>query len=304
MNMIIKETGGKELILTKDVVLADPAQEQTRSQLHTEDKTSGPSLDPEISYVLQNSQKLDWIELLKNPTLTQGTPESSILGKIFNLLPLWCELSGENGRLQLVNFLRKLGIDYERRLAGLSHLDNNAQEEEIAQLKNTIKGNLMELIRRTDSQLPNPQLQGLLDKITGQQLGLLSGLMVNSYIRLSLPLQTNNQVQEVKIALQSDPQKNKLDALHCRIGVSLETLALGEIGVDAYLFNHSISLRILTMMPLQLSLLLDEIQQETITRFSKLGLRLTGVDVAPLDSHTDFKSFVSGEPQQGVDTYA
>lgn len=292
----LENFNSNELRLIREISLSNLTPEQDGASIRE------LPLDPEISHVLRNSQILDWRGLLENPTLVSETPEAKLLGKLFNLLPFWSELSGENGRLQLVSFLRKLGIDYEQRLAGLSQLDNNTQEEEIAQLKNTIKGNLMELISRTDSQLP--KLQGLLDKITGQQLGLLSGLMVNSYIRLSLPLQTNNQVQEVKIALQSDPQKNKLDALHCRIGVSLVTLALGEIGVDAYLFNNSISLRILTMMPQQLSLLLDEIQQETITRFSKLGLRLTGVEVATLDSHLDFKSFISGEPHQGVDTYA
>ncbi|WP_425801389.1 hypothetical protein ACHOLT_13155 [Desulfitobacterium sp. Sab5] len=240
-----------------------------------------------------------------SPSPLSELPLQSLAEKLSAIIPSWSDLNGENGLPQIRNFLNHLGIGYERNLAEFL-LSKNSPETELANLKDTVKAQLLEVLSgKGSNDLDNSvssKFLGLLEKITGQQLYLSN--LTPSYIYLSLPLKGNYNLTEVKIALQGDRRKKTLDSSHCRIGVCLETPALGEVGVDAYLCENSLSLRVLTTYPQELKLLLRELKAETVARFADLGLRLTGLDVVQLETNSEFKNFVSGEPQQGVDIYA
>ncbi|AHF08524.1 hypothetical protein [Desulfitobacterium metallireducens] len=227
---------------------------------------------------------------------------SNVTEKLLSIFPQWAELNGDNGLEHIRDFLNKLGVGYERKLAELLLAKNKPPEEEIAKLKDMIKAQLLLESKDQDDSSTNSKIQGLLEKITGQQLFL--GDISNSYAWLILPLKEEQGFQEAKIALQGDRQKKGLDQTHCRIGVYLETLALGKIGVDAYLAENTLNMRILSTNPQEISEFIQEVKEETIARFAHLGLRLTGIDVTSWESNSEFKSFVSGEPRQGVDIYA
>ncbi|WP_434512339.1 hypothetical protein [Desulfitobacterium sp. AusDCA] len=250
-------------------------------------------------------QNEDIAAFANSPSPLSELPLQSLAEKLSAIIPSWSDLNGENGLPQIRNFLNHLGIGYERNLAEFL-LSKNSPETELANLKDTVKAQLLEVLSgKGSNDLDNSvssKFLGLLEKITGQQLYLSN--LTPSYIYLSLPLKGNFSINDAKIAIQGDRRKKTLDSSHCRIGVCLETPALGEVGVDAYLCENSLSLRVLTTYPQELKLLLRELKAETVARFADLGLRLTGLDVVQLETNSEFKNFVSGEPQQGVDIYA
>lgn len=316
---VVKEVKTQELVLARENKTPGSSGNILLSREQAEP-------NPDLAQALNTAKDLDWNTLLKPSLalaskpltgfteqltsgladkLSPGLTEQSTAGmaeKLLSILPHWAELNGDNGPTQIRDFLNKLGIGYERKLAELLLSKDKPPEEELARLKDTIKAQLLKGMNDKGDNSLNSNVQGLLDKITGMQLFL--GNLNDSYIWFSLPLSENQQVVDAKIALQSDRQKSALDSTHCRIGVYLETQALGRIGVDAYLSEDALSLRVLTTSPQEISFLLEEFKEETIARFAHLGLRLTGIDVAPLDLNPEFKGFVSGEPRQGVDTYA
>lgn len=243
--------------------------------------------------------------LSNSSSLASELQFKSIAEKLSAIIPSWSDLNGENGVPQIRSFLSNLGIGYERKLAEFL-FSKNSPETELANLKDTVKAQLLEVLSGKESNsLDNSvssKYQGLLEKITGQQLFLSD--LTHSYIWLSLPLKENHNLTEAKIAIQGDRKKKTMDSSHCRIGVYVETLAFGEIGVDAYLSENTLSLRVLTQYPQEIKVLLQDLKPETITRFADLGLKLTGLDVVQMETNSEFRSFVSGEPQQGVDYYA
>lgn len=320
---VVKKIGDQELILSRGVKTSASTGEVliTRDQgsLQTGRGFSGfPELTQEFAKALNIAKGIKWNTLLgeqavvdsleSDPSKSQA-PSSSVVNsfssvteKLLSLVPRWAELNGENGLAQIRHFLSKLGVGYERKLAELLLSKDNPPEEELARLKDMIKAQLLLQLNDQEDSSISPKLQSLLDKITAQQLYLSD--IANSYIWLSLPLKDNTHLLDAKIALQSDRHKKGLDESHCRIGVYVETPALGKIGVDAYLSSNMLNLRVFSDNPQDISQLVQTFKEEMIARFARCGLRLTGIDIASWEPNSEFRDFVSGEPRQGVDIYA
>lgn len=333
---VVKKIGDQELILSRDVKTAASTGDVliTRDQgpLQTGRGLSGFSgLSQELAEAFNNAKGLKWNTILgqnignslkqpiqgeqatihsleSNLNKSQSVSDpvnqsfSNIIGKLLSMIPRWAELNGKNGPAQIRGFLNNLGVGYERKLAEFLLSEDNPPEEELARLKNMMKAQLLLQLNEPENSTISPKLQSLLDKIIGQQLYLSE--ITNSYVWLSLPLRDNSHLLDAKIALQSDRHKKGLDETHCRIGVYMETLALGKIGVDAYLSGNTLNLRVLSTDPQDIYELIHIFKEEMIARFAYCGLRLTGVDVASWEANSEFRDFVAGEPRQGVDIYA
>lgn len=304
---VVKKVGTQELLLAREVKTPGSTGDILLSKdqgsiLASQGLARFAGLGQDFAKALNTAKNTQWSTLLGRNIGTSQEQPNPQNQRLFSIIPPWAELNGDNGLDQIRDFLNKLGVGYERKIAELLLAKIKPPKEELARLKDMIKA---QLLLGTDGQGDSSissKMQGLLEKITGQQLFL--GDMNNSYVWLNLPLKEDSCLQEAKIALQSDRQKKGLDQTHCRIGVYMETLALGEIGVDAYLAESTLTLRVLSANPQDISELVQELKEETIARFAHLGLRLTCIDVVRWESNSEFKSFVSGEPRQGVDIYA
>lgn len=236
----------------------------------------------------------------------QGTPLEGLLINFRKLIPKWEGLSEEAGAEELVECLRKLGLNYEQRILQMMKLDSQAKEVEKNSLKDTFKYALLEALQNQegqDNQDHEETLINLLQKLTGQQLWFKTGAMENAYLLLHLPLFNQEQLVLVQIALESARKGGKMDEQHCRVGIQMETQQLGQLGIDAFFYEDSISFRVLTndLDPQLLTQLLEEVLPTTRTKFAKLGFKLMKIETGELAQNIEFQNFIQGSRRSGVD---
>ena len=234
----------------------------------------------------------------------QGTMTDKFIVNLRKTIPVWDELSEENGAEKLVNCLRKLGLNYEQRIQQMLKLDSPAKEVEKNSLKDTFKFKLLEAIQNQEGQNlydPDGPLAHLLQKITGQQLWFKTGALDNAFMLLHLPLLNQGQLVPVQVAIESARKGTKMDEQHCRVAIQIETQQLGDIGIDAFFDQDSLTFRVLTRNLPFLTQLLEEVMPETRAEFSKLGFNLTKVETGDLDQNIEFQNFLRGIRRSGVD---
>ena len=234
----------------------------------------------------------------------EGTMTDEFIANLKKTIPVWGGLSEENGVEKLVECLRNLGLNYEQRIQQLLKLDFSAKEVEKNSLKDTFKFKLLEAIQNQEGQDlydADGPLAHLLQNITGQQLWLKTGALDNAYMLLHLPLLNQGQLVPAQIAIESARKGPKMDEQHCRVAIQVETQQLGDIGIDAFFDQDSVTFRVLTRNLPVLSQLLEEVMPETKAEFSKLGFNLARVETGDLDQNLEFQNFVRGIRRSGVD---
>jgi len=219
-------------------------------------------------------------------------------------IPQWNSLAEENGVDKLLASLRKLGLNYEQRIQQMLKLDHPAKEIEKNSLKDTFKGRLLEAIQGQEGEdlyYSDRPIARLLQKITGQQLWFKTGAMDNAYMLLHFPLFDQERFVPVQIAIESARKGLKMDEKHCRIAILVETEELGEIGIDAFFTEDSLTCRVLSHDLQFLPQLLEVVIPETRERFAQLGFNLGRVDMGELKENLEFQNFLLGSRRSGVD---
>jgi len=235
-------------------------------------------------------------------TSLQGTPLDGLLTNLRKSSPKWDGLSEENGTEELVECLRKLGLNYEQRIQAMIKLDSQSKEVEKSSLKDTFKFALLEAIQnQAGADESDGILTNLLQKLTGQQLWLKTGALNNAYLLLQLPLLNQEQLVPVQIAIESARKGGKMDEHHCRVGIQMETDQLGQVGIDAFFYDDSLSFRVLTRNLQNLPERLEKVLPETRTQFAKLGFNLTKIETGDLAQNLEFQNFLHGSRRSGVD---
>jgi len=237
-------------------------------------------------------------------TSLQGTPLDGLIMNFRKSIPKWEGLSEETGAEKLVECLKKLGLNYEQRIQQMLKLDSPAKEVEKNSLKDTFKFALLEAIQNqegADLYDPDGPLALLLQKITGQQLWFKTGTLDNAFMLLHLPLLNQGQLVPVQIAIESARKGPKMDEQHCRVAIQIETQQLGDIGIDAFFDQDSLTFRVLTRNLPFLPQLLEEVMPETRAEFFKLGFNLVKVETGDLDQNIEFQNFLRGIRRSGVD---
>jgi len=251
------------------------------------------------TFTSSNTQHLG--NLLEN---VQGTMTDEFIVNLRKTIPAWDGLSEENGAEKFVRFLKDLGLNYEQRIQQMLKLDSQAREVEKNSLKDTLKFKLLEAIQNQEGSDPddsNSPLAQLLQKITGQQLWFKTGALDNAFMLLHLPLFNQGHFVPVKIAIESARKGHKMDEEHCRVAIQIETEQLGDIGIDAFFDQDSLTFRVLTHDVSNISPLLEAVMPETKAEFSKLGFNLVKVATGDLDQNIEFQNFLRGIRRSGVD---
>jgi len=235
-------------------------------------------------------------------TSLQGTSLDGLLMNLKKASPKWEGLSEGNGAEELVECLRKLGLNYEQRIQTMMSLDSQSKEIEKNSLKETFKFALLQALQNQDGLNDHEgTVTSLLQKLTGQQLWFKTGALDNAYLLLQFPLLNQEQLVPVQIAIESARKGGKMDEQHCRVGIELETQQLGQVGIDAFFYGDSLSFRVLTSDVQFLPDLLEEVLPETRTQFAKLGFNLTKIETGDLAENLEFQNFIQGSRRSGVD---
>lgn len=234
----------------------------------------------------------------------QGLINEDILLNFKKSIPKWEEISEENGAEELVECLRKLGLNYEQRIQLMLKLNPQTKEAEKSSLKETLKYALLQALQSHEGQnLDDPEgaLALMLQKITGQQLWFKTGAMDNAYMLLHLPLYHRDHILPAQIAIESARKGPKMDENHCRVAMQIETQFLGEIGIDAFFNQDALSFRVLTRDLQFFPQFVEEVMPETRERFAKLGFNIVKVETGNLDENLEFQNFLRGSRRSGVD---
>jgi len=235
-------------------------------------------------------------------TSLQGTSLDGLIMNFRKSILKWEGLSEETGADELVEFLRKLGLNYEQRIQQMMKLDPQTKEAEKNSLKDTFKFALLEALQNQEGMDDSEgSVANLLQKLTGQQLWFKTGALDNAYVLLHLPLLNQEQFVPVKIAIESARKGGKMDERHCRVGIQTETQQLGVVGIDAFFYQDSITFRVLTSDLEFLPQLLEEVLPETRIQFAKLGFNLTKIETGNLAQNIEFQNFLQGSRRSGVD---
>ncbi|MCB8817870.1 hypothetical protein LJE72_20460, partial [Desulfosporosinus sp. SRJS8] len=292
---VVKNFVNNMLVLSRDTEVQKPGESVPSNTLNTVLANRGLPTNELFVYLLNDAQTALYPEILKNSNL----PEE-LLQKFNDLIPSLKGLSNHETAGQLKSFLKLLGINYERRLFDILIKGQGDDSGELAQLKDTLKAQLLSL---TNTHPSLSVINQLLDKITGQQLWYDTGVDGNGYMLAEIPIRQDQEVKSIKLAIQGSRKNGKIDPKHCRIALQTETPNLGPIGIDAFFSMNQLSLSLLTKNPDALSILLDGLMDEVKRNFQMIGVNLTSIHLKPLDN-SEFHTLLKGEAKNGVDVLA
>ncbi len=147
-------------------------------------------------------------------------PELPLLALFTNVVT--SEIQGSNVQA-LSTMFRKLGLDYEKRLWKALSLTEPFQSQEFADLKDTVKAQLIDAARK------DPEAKSALDTLTSMQLKHSSEQDSQAYLVMDLPYLAQDKGHQARIAIHGNKKGKTIDAEHCRLGLSTVTDVLGEI---------------------------------------------------------------------------
>lgn len=216
-------------------------------------------------------------------------------------IPQWAGLE-ENGMEKILFFLRKLGLNYEQRLVQAWRMPDFLMKNELISLQDTIKGRILTALNEPAVNLKSrTKLEKLLYDITGQQLSLQRGNEDNAFILLNLPLQADGKIFDIKIAGEGPWKGNKLDDEHFHLGIFTEMPSLGELGIEVWIHEKQLFLKLYTEDKQKIQELLESAPLENKNGFTKLGYNLEKIELATWEKAGLFRNFLEGQSRSGVD---
>ena len=229
------------------------------------------------------------------------TSKELIASFVNNTVPQWSSLS-KDGFMQLFLLFRGLGLDYERRLKNLDSSKDPEKSNLQAELKRSLKGILLSLLTRGGGNGDEKSLAtNLLDRLTGQQILLQGGNSEAPFYLMEIPLQSEGELYNQTLAIKASRKGNKLDLDHCRLALRAETPTLGELGLEGWIYEAQLTLKVFSDNPERLQSLVEENFAHTREIFNQMGMSLHPITVGPLETADEFHRFLKGELREGVD---
>lgn len=144
----------------------------------------------------------------------------------------------------LIQYLRRMGMNHETEVFQQTFAKQSGQQSEKAPIN--LKEQLLQLSRSGLSDANQSQADGALSHISGQQLNnkLLDKSQPQQML-LSIPLQQQGQVAEMKVYIQTKQEKLKADWKNFDMFFVLSTSQVGEIGVKVRSVDLKLSVDVL-----------------------------------------------------------
>ncbi|MGE4273191.1 MAG: hypothetical protein AB7E31_10020 [Desulfitobacterium sp.] len=240
------------------------------------------------------------IQEASNDELFNLSGKEMITSFINNNVPQWSNL-GTDGFLQLFMLFKGLGLDYERRLKNIETMkDGDIQNLQI-ELKKSLKGIILSLLNSSESTGNEKSLfSSLLERLTGQQILLQAGNPDAPFYLMEIPLQSEGELYTQTLAIKASRKGKKIDLDHCRLALHAETPTLGELGLEGWLYEGQLTLKLLSENQEKLQTLIEENYEPTRTIFHQMGITLHPIGVGQLKTAEEFHRFLKGELREGV----
>lgn len=234
-------------------------------------------------------------------TSQQGLLQNSLQDFVKELIPQWSTLFQEEGGKAIATLIKRLGLDYERRVQNLLSLSPNLQGEERTELSQTLKGMLLHHLDEKTDRGDFKALKVLLDSLTTEQYLLSNKVSENPFYRFEFPIQHEGRLYIQRLAVKGARKGNRMDLGHCRLAIHACTPTFGEIGLEGWLYEGQLSLKVFSHNPAELRTFVEEHQLHLQEQLSRLGIGLYSLGVVPMTEAEDFHRFLRGEHQEGVD---
>ena len=294
----VREVQDDALLLVRDAKQAGNSL-MAQFPASAERGLNGSSLVEQALKVFAGENRPALLVLVQGETEVPATMEG-MQKSLADLIPEWGEITAADFPERLVRLLKVLGLDYEHRLNQFDRLNEQFKQAELNDLKGTVKARLLSLlIGAKDGDAGLELATKLLRELTAQQLWFQSGARETAYMIWQFPVSEEDGYFNVRVAAEGGRKGKKVDHHHCHVAVGMETPSLGEVGVDAWFYQDTVNLKVLTNSPEMLAPLLQEVLPVTQVQLQKLGLNLGRVDNGYLDG--DFQRFLRGQRPRGVD---
>lgn len=188
--------------------------------------------------------------------------------------------NSESSSRQMYETLRKLGLTHENEanfaLLNKSGTSNNQQQSE------SVKAALLKMMKNEDLK-PQimQQVEAVVNNITGQQLLNKQDSSGQQNLFFQLPYMLDQQVENIKIYVNSRKDGDKVDWENCSMYFVLETKKLGDIGVLLSSSEKNVHLTFRSNKD-NLKEKVAGLTEITQDRFKEIGYNLNTMSVKPL----------------------
>lgn len=231
-------------------------------------------------------------EKLGLDSLTSAKPLTSTLEQVIQPFS-----NHESSSRQLYEAFRKLGFMHENEAGFLLSSNSNAQQQ-----NENVKATLLKMMKNEDMKPQMlQQVEQAVNSITGQQLlnKQDSSSTQNSFFQL--PYLMENQVENIKIFVNSRKDGDKMDWENCSIYFVLETKKLGDIGVLLSSSEKNVSLTFKSNKE-NLDEKVADLTEITKERFKEIGYNLNAMGVKPLKEERENSNTNEIEKSQAIST--
>ena len=292
----VKQANGNEIVLSRENIsgrINSLSNEQLIFLLNR-----GLGLDPKIfslmnHFITGKDTALLSLLMSRNPYL------DNLVKHLWSIIPRWGVINGKTSDV-LANYFRKLGLEHENEIAGI--LKNNIDQRRLKEA--TAKEQILLLLKENANKLPSQikdQLELFLDRISGQQMWIQSGVKDNAYLIMHIPLQQDSTVFNCRIAVESSRKGNKIDMDYCHIALEVETDNLGKIGADLRLFERRLQILLITDNAEIIQPMVEHNFVIIKERFADQNITLDYVSVKTYEDYPQFNGFITGQHVGGVD---
>lgn len=189
--------------------------------------------------------------------------------------------NGEASSRQMFEAFRKLGLTHESEVGRslLSKSENSANQQQ----SENVKRLLLRLLNQEDMKpQQKQQVEQAVTNISGQQLLTKQDSSGQQNQFFQLPYMLDNQVENIKIYVNSKKEGDKVDWENCSIYFVLETKKLGEIGVLLSASERNVNLTFKSNKD-QVEEKVNGFEDMVKERFKEIGYKLNGILVKPLN---------------------
>ncbi|MGE8206890.1 hypothetical protein ACQKP0_20470 [Heyndrickxia sp. NPDC080065] len=136
-----------------------------------------------------------------------------------------------------LEFLRQMGLTYEAEQAHSIVTKGHSQED----LNHSMKNILMKLMESDAQENYSKSAENILQQLTGQQLLSKTDYNGLQSMMLTIPYLMKDQLENVKVYINSRNNSEKIDWENCSLYFLLETKKLGEFGILLTSQNRNLS---------------------------------------------------------------
>ncbi len=168
---------------------------------------------------------------------------------------------------QVFESLRRLGLTHENDAANSLVFGSKGDQGDLNQ---NLKARLIQMAQNADG---HPKAEQTLANLTGQQLLNKQDSSGMQNLFLQMPFLLNQEMENIKVFINSQKSGEKIDWENCSLYFVLETKKLGEVGIQVTAQNRNISITFNSKKD-GLDDLLDPMTEISKERLQEIGYKL------------------------------